>query len=281
MAKYKTVKRKAEVGERILITDGSYEKDWARDALVQPRYIEGDILTVIEHGYDECLVEHVLTAETNMGESVLVNHEEYEVIIENETEADGQMRSTKTRYDLAVENAREAIEELRLAAYEQGYKDATAKAPKSAQEIRDEVVEKAKRDVTDLLNEYQLSEKEVDVNQEDLTVVCKIKHLFSGKELSKGIAKCAPDDCFNVHIGKAIALRRALGLPVPDEYVYAPQPTEVRVGDVVIFRDDDVPHLVVKDGTFLIAEPIHNIHLSYAKRYFNKIIDDSRDGDCE
>ncbi|MFP3830651.1 hypothetical protein, partial [Pseudomonas sp. SIMBA_021] len=48
-----------------------------------------------------------------------------------------------------------------------------------------------------------------------------------------GRAKAAPDDCFNVHIGKAIALRRALGLAVPDEYLNAPQPTEVRVGDIV------------------------------------------------
>ena len=50
---------------------------------------------------------------------------------------------------------------------------------------------------------------------------------------ARGIAKAAPDDCFNVHIGKAIALHRALGLEVPDEYLNAPQPTEVRVGDAV------------------------------------------------
>lgn len=48
-----------------------------------------------------------------------------------------------------------------------------------------------------------------------------------------GRAVCLETDCFNVHIGKAIALRRALGLEVPEEYFNAPQPTGVRIGDVV------------------------------------------------
>jgi hypothetical protein len=50
---------------------------------------------------------------------------------------------------------------------------------------------------------------------------------------ARGIAKCDPTDVFNEHIGKAIALRRALGLEIPAEYIYAPDPTEIRVGDVV------------------------------------------------
>src|SRR5690606_8877993 len=54
-----------------------------------------------------------------------------------------------------------------------------------------------------------------------------------GNVLEKGFAVCAPDDCFNVHIGRAISLRRALGLKVPAVYLQAPNPTEVRVGDIV------------------------------------------------
>lgn len=106
---------------------------------------------------------------------------------------------------------------------------------KSPQQRRDEIVEQAKRDVESLKNEYQLSEKEVAFSMYKREVRAYITHLFSGKELTRGIAKCAPNDCFNVHIGKAIALRRALGLEVPAEYLNAPQPTEVRVGDVVTF----------------------------------------------
>ena len=41
----------------------------------------------------------------------------------------------------------------------------------------------------------------------------------TGKVKEKGFAKCHPNDTFNESIGKAIALRRALGLEVPSEYL--------------------------------------------------------------
>lgn len=52
-----------------------------------------------------------------------------------------------------------------------------------------------------------------------------------------GIARCAPSDVFNEHVGKAIALRRALGLPVPTKYyeVGDKLPEGNRVGDVAIY----------------------------------------------
>src|SRR5699024_10212129 len=71
------------------------------------------------------------------------------------------------------------------------------------------------------------------VNKGKRTVVALMRGELSDTVYSRGIAKCAPGDCFNVHIGKAIALRRALDLEVPDEYLNAPQPTEVREGDFV------------------------------------------------
>lgn len=70
------------------------------------------------------------------------------------------------------------------------------------------------------------------VNAEKRTVVAIIRTI-SGKHLvHKGIAKCAPDDVFNEHIGKAIALGRALGLDV-ERFEKAVQPSEVVVGMVV------------------------------------------------
>lgn len=73
------------------------------------------------------------------------------------------------------------------------------------------------------------------VNREKRTVVCLLRGGVTPERIyARGIAKCSPDDCFNVHIGRAIALRRALGLDVPTDYLNAPQPTEVRVGDVVV-----------------------------------------------
>lgn len=114
-----------------------------------------------------------------------------------------------------------------------------------AQARRDEIVEQSKADVEKLSNygdgvryvtgtgSVATCKVEFVVNSDKRAVVALLKGLRTGKVYAKGIAKAAPDDCFNVHIGKAIALRRALGLKVPDEYLNAPQPTEVRVGDVV------------------------------------------------
>ena len=171
---------------------------------------------------------------------IYLNNEQYEVIVNNE-EAD-EMENVEKRYDTAVETARDAIEELRLAAYAKGYEDARrelmAAAPveKTTQERRDEIVEKAKADVSGLLKRDIGHDHEFIVNTEKRTVVVLRKLRGCTNIVRRGIAKAAPNDCFNVHIGEAIALHRALGLEVPDEYLNAPQPTEVRVGDVVAYR---------------------------------------------
>ncbi|MGV4321352.1 hypothetical protein [Bacillus mojavensis] len=60
----------------------------------------------------------------------------------------------------------------------------------------------------------------------------------SEKPIFVGRATCHSDACFNTYIGKAIALRRALGLNVPDEYLDAPEPEGVEVGDIV-----HLPHI--------------------------------------
>jgi hypothetical protein len=150
----------------------------------------------------------------------------------------------------------DVIAEIKHRKYHEGFDDGIRKghiaepyrvAPISGQQLRDQIVEKAKRDVTDLEQDFFGKKKyQVDVymcdvdfvvNREKRTVVSLMVYRVDGYAkttvITKGIAKCAPTDCFNVHIGKAIALRRALGLEVPAEYLKAPQPTEVQVGDVV------------------------------------------------
>ncbi|MCY9063223.1 hypothetical protein MOE67_13565 [Bacillus inaquosorum] len=193
------------------------------------------------------------------------------------------MKNGKTRYDLAVENAREALEELRLAAYEQGYEDArrqlNAKDPAvSAQARRDEIVEQAKEDVEESCYELFAYDLEFIVNREKRTVVALLRGCKSGRAIEKGIAKAAPSDCFNVHIGKAIALRRALGLAVPDEYLNAPQPTEVRVGDVVYYSRV-YPHLTVSDRMTTKRDGFVSAQSAsmYVGDGVTKIIDDSRE----
>lgn len=202
----------------------------------------------------------------------------------------------KTRYDLAAEKAREAIEELRLASYEQGYKDAThdltAKAPKSAQDIRDEIIEKAKHDLIGVKREWnvrgdipggkmryihgiKVCTEEFIVNKEKRTVVCLLRWDYDNALVSRGIAKADPSDCFNVHIGKAIALRRALGLEVPAEYYNAAQPTEVRVGDVV--ETSALRRLTVTNGETDIENNLVRLGFLLNPSIYRKIIDDSRE----
>ncbi|MFZ8007648.1 hypothetical protein ACO1D0_16440 [Bacillus licheniformis] len=194
------------------------------------------------------------------------------------------MENVEQRYDIAVETARDAIEELRLAAYAKGYEDARrelmaqAPAEKTAQERRDEIVERAKADVSGLLKRDIGHDHEFIVNTEKRTVVDLRKLRGCTNIVRRGIAKAAPDDCFNVHIEKAIALHRALGLEVPDEYLNAPQPTEVRVGDVVAYRGfyKTIDYVtVVADG-----EPTGGgrAALTSIAVKHGKIIDDSRTG---
>lgn len=194
-----------------------------------------------------------------------------------------------TRYDISAINAREAIEELRLAAYEQGYKDAVndlkRATPISKELTRDEVVEMAKRIIEALKRpgvihihgvpypwEYRENlecqgsgiayNTEYIVNKEKRTVVVLLRGFNAGDVIEKGIAKCDPDDCFNVHIGKAIALHRALGLEVPKEYLNAPQPTDVRVGDVVEYRWIDGSDLYTIDRD--VVEKVEGSEVTYA-----------------
>ncbi|WP_102271341.1 hypothetical protein [Cytobacillus massiliigabonensis] len=163
-------------------------------------------------------------------------------------------------------------------------------AVRTPQEIRDDIIEQAKRDVAEILGEYasfditigrfvnQAGTAKFIVNAEKRTVVALIHGYFTKDLYHRGIAKCAPTDCFNAHIGKAISLRRALGLEVPAEYLNAPQPTEVRVGDVIKRKgwtegkpviDDENPHPT-------------KIRIATANRILKhldgRIIDDTRDG---
>jgi hypothetical protein len=172
---------------------------------------------------------------------------------------------------------------------------------KTDQQLRDEIVEKAKADIERLLSSQRAKSSFV-INKEKRTIVALVPDAFRYpiKIRSRGIAKCDPSDCFNVHIGKAIALRRALGLEVPTEYFNAPQPTEVRVGDVITFAPTDEWHrklnyrvdsLYPKNGEKNLTvifditgeEPIiERAQVDFSDRVNSLvIIDDSREGVTE
>lgn len=72
---------------------------------------------------------------------------------------------------------------------------------------------------------------EFHVNRDKRAVTALVKR--GGALFAKFTAKCSPADVFHAEIGKAIALRKALGLTVPTEYTDAPQPDKPQVGAVV------------------------------------------------
>lgn len=128
---------------------------------------------------------------------------------------------------------------------------------KTPQQIRDEIVERAKADVTRICDIGRTDDEylhesaywdgrwfDVDfvVNRDKRSVTALVYELNGPRSAYQrinrrpdavGRAVCAPTDVFNAHIGRAISLRRALGLAVPTEYLTVPSPTEVRVGDIV------------------------------------------------
>ncbi|MGN7329801.1 hypothetical protein [Bacillus altitudinis] len=220
--KYKTEKRKAEVGERILITNVSEVED---------EYENGDVFEVDR-------VSSAGSAVSTEGDIIL--DYEYEVIVGEHTPAPNL---DEMDYDELVALVEDAMKALRTRSYKNGYDQGHFDAEievahgtyeKSDQQKRDEIVAQAKEDVEDLVRRhFFVTKADFIVNAAKRTVVALRKSLIDSRILRRGIAKCAPDDCFNAHIGKAIALRRALGLEVPSEYLNVPQPTDVRVGDMV------------------------------------------------
>lgn len=121
-------------------------------------------------------------------------------------------------------------------------------APKSANQQRAEVIEKAKEFVKlqfvthwngsdDLVISINglLHNCDFVTNEEKRTVVALLSIYSTPKKKNlKGIAKCMPTDVFNEHIGKAIALGRALGLDV-NEFENAVQPT-FEIGQYIQFN---------------------------------------------
>jgi hypothetical protein len=159
---------------------------------------------------------------------------------------------------------------------------------KSPQQLRDEIVAQAKVDIERLLSSQRVKSSFV-INKEKRTIVALVPDAFRypTKIRSRGIAKCDPSDCFNAHIGKAIALRRALGLEVPTEYLNAPQPTEVRVGDVVRWKEyGSLYRIETKSGNTYDLYHVEDKEL-YPKCHYENIdkivtiIDDSRAGVTE
>lgn len=301
---YRMVDRKATVGERIIIV-----KATCVDA---HEYTNGDIGIVTVAGWPRV---GAVDAKIN-GTEYHVWREEYRVLepVESAKPLSAQPPLDQAAANISALTAKVQALESRVATLEaanQPVKVAEGPAddappsftapPKPPQQLRDEIVERAKADVKALLdrNYYAgyspsiwfarkhgvtVTDKcDFIINRDKRTVVALISVISGGKPFRKGIAKCAPNDVFNAHIGRAIALRRALGLEVPAEYLNVPNPEEPRVGDELLWNDGTRFRLTGIDG---ISYEFYSHQsktvigsVSYPKGIskYCKIIDDSRE----
>lgn len=137
-------------------------------------------------------------------------------------------------------------------------------AAEIAQAKRDEIIERAKADVKKITEDLY-GEKDGGaftkygtpghmrvkfvIDREKRTVVALVGWRYASGIRDRGIAKCAPGEVLNVHIGKVIALYRAIKREVPVEYLSVPQPTEIRVGDIVTGHGHTGPVYAIKPRT--------------------------------
>lgn len=197
-------KRKAKVGEPIRVLSGPYASQ-----------LSSHLVRVTGEAYGAVKVQ------TPQGDTVQVRHEHYTVM-----EPTGIMVVDGIRYvpEAAYKELEKAKEKAVKEAYESGKSitellTVTTPKPKN----RNDIIAEAKKDVEDLTNAYAHARKFIFQGNPETGVVTCIVSRKDGKLLRTGTAKCAPEDQFDLFIGRAIATRRALKLAVPDQYINAPQ----------------------------------------------------------
>ncbi|MNC48209.1 hypothetical protein D3C75_973110 [compost metagenome] len=90
------------------------------------------------------------------------------------------------------------------------------------------------------------------------------------RNAAKFTAKCSPADVFHAEIGKAIALRKALGLTVPSEYTDAPQPEIAKAGAKVRLSGG-------AEGTvYTVTQHIERGYDRLCENYVNVVIPQAR-----
>ncbi|RCX22915.1 hypothetical protein DFP94_101504 [Fontibacillus phaseoli] len=234
---YREVKRKANVGERIKIVNAG---------LSFGHYKNGDTLTIVKLDKDGNALFPVKRGEGNPDGLFFASQHEYVVLEPIAQETSGSANLPEAFALFMRENAaavRKYLDEIETPTVAD-----VVTEPKPL--TRSQVIELAKADIAELLRigrdicgrlpegtalHHTFYTAEFYVNREKRAVTALVSTTgFGGKvnrrNVAKATAKAAPDDVFHAEIGKAISLRRALGLSVPDEYVNAPKPDEPRVG---------------------------------------------------
>lgn len=237
--KPKETKGSGEMVKKIVITEGN---GWYKDRV-------GEVFNVMERDLsgnrpedDHYYVEH---PGNDVGTTYFVRKDNC-VVLKTEPAANLDVLDLIANLTRRVSELERAVKQFGI---EKAAEEIDKAVVKKRQLTRDEIVRRAIKDVAeikaklcgdfpwdyDIVMENGHQRVEFVINRDKRTVVALSRNAYVDKETvnARGIAKCAPNDVFNAHIGKAIALRRALGLEVPAEYLNAPQPKEPRVGDVV------------------------------------------------
>lgn len=280
---YKTEKRKANVGERILVTNSMTTGDY---------YEDGDVLTV-----------KVVQSNTviTFNNPRWVRHSEYEVIVETPPTPPKPKKSariTALESQVAVQHAElkaltAKVEALESAQPKPDSFPLTAKFERedvkpTHQTVLDAIIGTPNQQRADVIKRaHAFVEREAIgykergivslkfvVNPEKRTVVAMFRGLSTGVLHAKAVAKCDPDDVFNTDIGKAIALARALGVEVPVEFVKAVQPTEIVVGHRIYYTTLYPNILVIEESSEPTPSEI-GVKLARMFTRSNRILDDS------
>lgn len=253
---YREVKRKAAVGERIKIVGVHNVGLRVGDELtVEHADAQGDIWSVRERAFAG-LISY----------SSSMYGIEY-VVLEPVTSALSATLQSDPLYaafrQLIVDNAdaiRAILPELEggitapaFTVDSAGSVKATGVSVSKPTLTRADVIAKATADVAELLrigrtrtvklpsvspfaNRFYTAEFHVNRDKRTVTVLIHYTNVFGDlreRNVAKFTAKCSPADVFHAEIGKAIALRKALGLTVPSEYTDAPQPEIAKAGAII------------------------------------------------
>ncbi|QJT70365.1 hypothetical protein [Microcystis phage MaeS] len=242
------VNRKAKKGDQIYIVNPTFSRDM---------YKTGDILTVDRAKLDGTVfVDAVIVAGNWQGQ---IDTDEF-VVVEPYTDEEittGVFDTLKKVANIAGVSAKDLMEAINFV---NKVKDTPKVEPqksnnpeaKHLKSDRDHVVEFAQHYVKDILgllteptpyygyrfarNKYYNHNQGVEVEfivTDDKTVICLLKNKVTKKVFKRGKAKVAKGDCFNVHIGQAIALTRAVKGEVPSEFINTPAPEGFEVGDII------------------------------------------------
>lgn len=211
---------------------------------IDARHLVGDFVDVLAKGDHEFMNDTVYVCQTDEGRRFLIGKDGLQVVEKPTTltgaTIDQLMDELKARIEQAVGTPEPVTAEF---------------TPElSPLRTRDNIVERAQWDVEGMIkrgSDYDsvgggvgnhlyrtmLYNVEFVINKDKRTVVALVRAGMRnhGQVIRhRGVAKCDPTDCFNEHIGKAIALRRAFEIDVPSEYLNAPAPEDFCVGDGIM-----------------------------------------------